>query len=70
MVWEPYALAIVFGLGALRTLGCPILLYAARKPERLARIMMASACLHAGADYVRTHTPEMVVRLREGDAHG
>ena len=63
-------LAILFGLGALRRLGCPILLYAARKPERLARIMMASACLHAGADYVRTHTPEMIVRLREGDANG
>ncbi len=56
-------LAIVWQLEALRTLGCPILLYAARKPERLARIMMASAVLHAGADYVRTHTPEMIRRL-------
>ena len=27
----------------LRELGCPLLYYAARKPERLARIMMASA---------------------------
>jgi dihydropteroate synthase len=56
-------LEIVWNLDALRELGCPILLYAARKPERLARIMMASAVLHAGADYVRTHTPEMIERL-------
>jgi dihydropteroate synthase len=59
-------LEIVWNLDALRTLGCPILLYAARKPERLARIMMASAVLHAGADYIRTHTPEMIRRLRQG----
>jgi len=59
-------LAIVWNLDALRTLGCPILLYAARKPERLARIMMASVVLHAGADYIRTHTPEMIWRLRRG----
>jgi dihydropteroate synthase len=59
-------LAIVWNLDALRTLGCPILLYAARKPERLARIMMASAVLHAGADYIRTHTPEMIWRLHQG----
>lgn len=59
-------LAIVWNLDALRTLGCPILLYAARKPERLARIMMASAVLHAGADYIRTHTPEMIWRLHRG----
>lgn len=56
-------LEIVFGLDRLRVLGCPILLYAARKPEPLARIMMASAVLHARADYVRTHTPEMIRRL-------
>ena len=56
-------LAIVWHLDALRALGCPILLYAARKPERLARIMMASAVLHAQADYIRTHTPEMIWRL-------
>lgn len=56
-------LAIVWNLEALRALGCPILLYAARKPERLARIMMASAVLHAKADYIRTHTPEMIWRL-------
>jgi len=59
-------LAIVWHLDALRALGCPILLYAARKPERLARIMMASAVLHARADYIRTHTPEMIWRLHRG----
>lgn len=63
-------LAIVWQLDALRTLGCPILLYAARKPERLARIMMASAVLHAGADYVRTHTPEMIRRLQGAGGPG
>ncbi|MEZ4278896.1 MAG: dihydropteroate synthase [Myxococcota bacterium] len=56
-------LEIVWQLDRLRALGCPILLYAARKPEPLARIMMASAVLHARADYVRTHTPEMIRRL-------
>ena len=56
-------LDIVWQLDRLRVLGCPILLYAARKPEPLARIMMASAVLHAKADYVRTHTPEMIRRL-------
>ena len=59
-------LGVVWRLDALRTLGCPILLYAARKPERLARIMMASAVLHAGADFIRTHTPEMIEQLRGG----
>jgi dihydropteroate synthase len=59
-------LEIVFRLEELRVLGCPILLYAARKPERLARIMMASAVLHARADYIRTHTPEMIWRLHRG----
>jgi dihydropteroate synthase len=56
-------LEIVWQLDRLRGLGCPILLYAARKPEPLARIMMASAVLHSRADYVRTHTPEMIRRL-------
>jgi dihydropteroate synthase len=56
-------LEIVWNLEQLRELDCPILLYAARKPEPLARIMMASAILHAGADYIRTHTPEMIRRL-------
>jgi dihydropteroate synthase len=60
-------LEIVWNLDRLRDeLDCPILLYAARKPERLARIMMASAILHAGADYIRTHSPEMILRLRGG----
>ena len=59
-------LEIVFRLDELRVLECPILLYAARKPERLARIMTASAVLHARADYVRTHTPEMIWRLHNG----
>jgi dihydropteroate synthase len=60
-------LDIIWNLDRIRSeLGCPILLYAARKPERLARIMMASAILHAGADYVRTHSPEMILRLRGG----
>lgn len=57
-------LEIVWQLDRLRVLGCPILLYAARKVEPLARIMMASAVLHARADYIRTHTPEMIQRLR------
>jgi dihydropteroate synthase len=61
-------LEIVWNLDCLRVLGCPILLYAARKPERLARIMMASAVLHAKADYIRTHTPEMIERLLHGPA--
>lgn len=57
-------LDIVWNLDSLRTLGCPILLYAARKPEPLARLMMASAVVHARADYIRTHTPEMIETLR------
>ena len=61
-------LEIVWNLEALRSLGCPILLYAARKPERLARIMMASAVLHSRADYIRTHTPEMIWRLHQEGA--
>jgi dihydropteroate synthase len=56
-------LEIVWNLDVLRNLGCPILLYAARKPEPLARIMMASAVVHARADYIRTHTPEMIGQL-------
>jgi len=58
-------LEIVWNLDPIRELGCPLLLYAARKPERLARIMTASAILHAGADYVRSHDPEMI-RTLEG----
>ncbi len=47
----------------LRSLGCPLLLYAARKPERLARIMMASAVLHTRPEYIRTHEPETILHL-------
>ena len=56
-------LEVVWNLDSLRPLGCPILIYAARKPERLARIMMASAVVHARADYIRTHTPNMIRKL-------
>ena len=61
-------LEIIWRLEELRALGCPILLYAARKPERLARIMTASACLHARADWIRTHTPKMIWHLHGSDA--
>jgi len=60
-------LEIIWNLEAIRSLGCPILLYAARKPERLARIMIASAIVHAKADYIRTHTPEMIEQLLHVD---
>lgn len=56
-------LEVLANIDALRALGCPILLYAARKPERLARIMMAEAVLRARPDYVRTHEPEIIQRL-------
>jgi len=58
-------LEVLDGLDRLRALGCPILLYAARKPERLARIMMASAVLRARPDYIRTHEPEILAALRD-----
>lgn len=54
---------IVWQAERLRSLGCPLLFYAARKPERLARIMMASAVLHAQAEYVRTHEPSILREL-------
>ncbi len=54
---------VVFHLDRFRALGCPLMLYAARKPERLARIMMASAVLHARPEYVRTHEPDILQRL-------
>ena len=47
----------------LRELGCPLLYYAARKPERLARIMMASAVVYARPEYIRTHEPEILQSL-------
>ena len=48
----------------LRALGCPLLLYAARKPQRLARILFAELVLRARPDYVRTHEPETLRRLQ------
>ena len=56
-------LEIVWQADRLRELDCPLLFYAARKPERLARIMMASAVVHARADYIRTHEPETLQAL-------
>jgi len=56
-------LDVLWNLAELRALDCPILLYAARKPERLARIMMASLVLRARPEYIRTHHPEMLDRL-------
>ncbi|MEA5423881.1 dihydropteroate synthase [Synechococcus sp. CCY9202] len=52
--------SVLWNLDVLRQLGCPILLYAARKPERLARILFASNVLFAGADWIRTHHPDMI----------
>ena len=56
-------LEVLANIDSLRTLDCPVLLYAARKPERLARILMAEAVLRARPDYVRTHDPEIIQRL-------
>ena len=56
-------LEIVWQTPRLRTLRCPLLFYAARKPERLARIMMASAVLHAQPDWIRTHEPGILQNL-------
>jgi dihydropteroate synthase len=58
---------VLWHLERLRALGCPILLYAARKPERLARILFASNVLEAGADYVRTHHPDILEKLLEAE---
>lgn len=55
--------SVLWNLEVLRRLGCPILLYAARKPERLARILFASNVLFAGADWIRTHHPDMIQEL-------
>jgi dihydropteroate synthase len=55
--------SVLWNLDQLRQLGCPILLYAARKPERLARILFASNVLFAGADWIRTHHPDMIQAL-------
>ena len=56
---------LLWNLDVLRELDCRILLYAARKPEPMARIMMASAVLHARPDYVRTHEPEILDSLEQ-----
>ena len=56
-------LEVLENIGAIRALQCPVLLYAARKPERLARIMMAEAVLRARPEYVRTHEPDIIHRL-------
>ncbi len=61
-------LEVLWNLDRVRELGCPILLYAARKPERLARIMMASAVRHARPDYIRTHEPEILEALARAEA--
>lgn len=54
---------VLWNMEPLRALGVQILLYAARKPERLARIMMAESVLRARPDYVRTHHPDMLQKL-------
>lgn len=51
----------------LRQLSCALLYYAARKPERLARIMMASAVIHARPEYIRTHEPAILQDLMQVD---
>ncbi len=56
-------LDIVWQASRLRTLNCPLLMYAARKPDLLARIMMASAVLLARPEYIRTHEPEILQEL-------
>jgi dihydropteroate synthase len=56
-------LAVLKNTERLRELGCPLLYYAARKPERLARIMMASSVVLARPEYIRTHEPEILERL-------
>lgn len=60
---------VLWNLGRLRALGCPILLYAARKPEPLARMLFASNVLHSGPDYIRTHHPDILNQLMAVDAH-
>ncbi len=60
---------VLWNLDRLRALGCPILLYAARKPEPLARILFASNVLHARPDYIRTHHPDILNQLMAIDLH-
>jgi len=56
-------LEVLANVACIRELDCPVLLYAARKPERLARILIAEAVLRARPEYVRTHEPETIQRL-------
>ena len=56
---------VLANVDRLRSLGGKVMLYAARKPERLARILFAEAVLRARPDYVRTHEPEILERLVE-----
>jgi len=55
---------VLWQMDRLRSLECPILLYAARKPEFLARILFASNVLHARPDYIRTHHPDILNHLK------
>ncbi|MFZ4731341.1 MAG: dihydropteroate synthase [Pirellulales bacterium] len=55
--------SVLWNLDRLRPLQCPILLYAARKPEPLARLLFASNVLFSGADWIRTHHPDMIQAL-------
>jgi dihydropteroate synthase len=55
--------SVLWNLERLRVLGCPILLYAARKPEPLARLLFASNVLFAGPDIIRTHHPDLIETL-------
>ena len=63
-------LDVVWQTERLRSLGCPLFFYAARKPERLARIMMASTVLHARPEYIRTHEPRILKELLRVERRG
>lgn len=58
---------VLWNLYRLRALGCPIMLYAARKPEFLGRILFASNVLHANPEYIRTHHPDILNQLMAVD---
>lgn len=58
---------VLWHLDRLRALGCPILLYAARKPEYLGRILFASNVLHANPEFIRTHHPDILNQLMAVD---
>ena len=55
--------SVLWNLDRLRALQCPILLYAARKPEPLARLLFASNVLFSGAEWIRTHHPDLIQAL-------